>query len=196
MRWMFIILIMSLLCVNVSAITISGVIKYEQSVIPSQELEFTTKLSKTGTEDIIHIEAVKVEGRCADWVIIDTTPFDIDAQVKKDVKINVPNNAQNGETKCIIKFTSSSIKDVATEIGLPVILNVTGGTEPNITPVVSKVIDTPKIEKTVIPKSTSNISSKTPPVINAVWFMYLAVAVIGLVLVVGLIWILKKDENE
>lgn len=189
----------------ISALTISGVIKVQEDVVPNEEYGFNTTLSRTGNENIIYIESVAVDGECSGWITLDKSPFTINEPVVKRITIKTPSDVSNGIYNCVIKFTASTTKDVAVELGLPIILNVTNGITsstptPTQVPTPIKTIttsSTPKISVTTSPTPKINVTSvEVPPTMDAIMFAELGVVALMSIIIISIIYKLKNKKEE
>jgi|WetSurMetagenome_2_1015567.scaffolds.fasta_scaffold442598_2 hypothetical protein len=186
-------LILLVSCTN--AITISNVIKVQKNMTPNQVYEFDTQLSRTGSEDVINVTSITSDGNCASWLTYDSKPFDIVTPIQKHVKISVPSNAENGISKCVIRYTSPNKYNTQTELGLPFTLNIVGSTQ----------VATPPVEKFVSPIATPtpvknlNISSPTQEVPNVNMWIFITGSVTLLVVTLFSVFVIlgrKKTEED
>ena len=135
---------------QVHAITLTPVIRYNETVPAGDTVQFTiTMLPEAHPVTFV---SNTVEGDCAQWVSMNTASFTVDKTTDIPVQIAVPKDATNGAHRCDITFRTAGTGTANMGIGFPVSVRVSGGTEPTVAPlpttqpvtVMATVIPTPE----------------------------------------------------
>jgi hypothetical protein len=194
----------------VTAIEISGDMKFDKSVQAGQSYSFQPVVRPDSARE--SIDLIFVKGSCSDFVSANRTsgfgPTTID--------INIPQGAVNGISECKVFFHLASKADASVEGGIfiPIRLDISGGIEKSIEvtpeptlvvtsapvtpePTPTPVVERPSVNATpVVERPSVNATPVVErPSVNAVAIIMIGSLMLGIVL--GIVaWFIKRPKDE
>lgn len=121
------------LILPVSAVTMSGNIRFNDTIPAGSGASFDILFSKDISEDSVNFEDISISGDCSPWVSLNRTELTANESAAVHADISVPADVANGPHRCDISFSMPPSGMVQQVIGFPITVNVTSGAEPTPT---------------------------------------------------------------
>lgn len=148
-----------LLIGQVSAVTLSENVRFNETVSAGKTVFFDMRLSPDSTEKEVNFKSIEVTGDCSPWVTVNRTSMRFtDSQVVRAV-IEVPKGSTNGMHRCDITYLAGNGGMIGYALGVPISVNVTGGTLPTVT---TSATTQPTTQPTINPPPVETITAPAP----------------------------------
>lgn len=176
-----------------SAVTISETIRYNSSLSVGAKDSFVMVLSPSAGEKTITFEQISTDGNCASWLSLNRTSVTFDKRIGVKADITVPrDNVTNGNYRCNISFITPVSGAIQSVMQVPVVIRVTGGTEPTVEPTPVPTELPTIVATTELPTPVPTTAKPTPKVTYTPLPIWVSLA--GLGAVASLFVIKRKKE--